>query len=343
MEATPLETQNETGTADIVRQGRKFFSKLGLMYFLGTLIIMAAQYATAVIVKWVAPELLRDPNISLLLGLQPLYLIGMPLLIVLVRTVPAQKVEKHTMSIGKLLLACIMCYAIMYCSNLVGTVITFVIGLFKGSMVNNAIQDIAMSINPIVSIVFMVICAPIMEELIFRKLLVDRAVRYGEGVAVVLSGVMFGLFHGNLSQFAYAFTIGMFFAFIYVKTGKIHYTIIIHMLLNFMGGVMGPLIMKLIDYDALNKMTMLQDEAAIMEAVAGVLPGLLVLMLYMLLILAIVITGIVLLIVFRKKFSLCAGNITIPRGKRFATVIWNVGMVLFSLFWIVQIILQLFE
>ena len=57
----------------------------------------------------------------------------------------------------------------------------------------------------IVTFLYMVICAPILEEYIFRKLIVDRTVKYGQGVAVVLSGLMFGLFHGNLNQFAYAF------------------------------------------------------------------------------------------------------------------------------------------
>lgn len=41
---------------------------------------------------------------------------------------------------------------------------------------------------------------PIMY-LLFRKFLLDRVVDYGEAVAVILSGVMFGLYHANLSQF----------------------------------------------------------------------------------------------------------------------------------------------
>ena len=55
--------------------------------------------------------------------------------------------------------------------------------------------------NMMVTFLYMVICAPILEEYIFRKLIVDRTVKYGQGVAIVLSGLMFGLFHGNLNQF----------------------------------------------------------------------------------------------------------------------------------------------
>ena len=46
-----------------------------------------------------------------------------------------------------------------------------------------------------------VIIAPVMEELVFRKYLVDRLVPYGQKTAVVLSGLFFGLFHGNFISF----------------------------------------------------------------------------------------------------------------------------------------------
>ena len=47
---------------------------------------------------------------------------------------------------------------------------------------------------------------------------------------MLFSGLMFGLFHGNLNQFVYAFVLGLCFGFIYVKTGNIRYTIGLHML-----------------------------------------------------------------------------------------------------------------
>ena len=79
--------------------------------------------------------------------------------------------------------------------------------------------EVATSSNLWVNLFIMVLCAPVAEELIFRKLLIDRLTQYGEGVAVLFSGLMFGLFHGNLNQFVYAFVLGLCFGFIYVKTG----------------------------------------------------------------------------------------------------------------------------
>lgn len=48
---------------------------------------------------------------------------------------------------------------------------------------------------------------------------------------------MFGMAHGNFSQFFYAFGIGILWAYVYAKTGKVRYTIGFHMLFNLLGGV----------------------------------------------------------------------------------------------------------
>lgn len=55
------------------------------MFFLGTLIIYAAQLIPMTIVQLVKPEWLDNPDISLILSVLPLYLVGMPLLILLVK------------------------------------------------------------------------------------------------------------------------------------------------------------------------------------------------------------------------------------------------------------------
>ncbi len=327
----------ETPVKETVKQGRKFFSAMGLMFLAGTLCIYAIQYKLGDLIYMIKPEILQNPDIVLLFSSVPMYILGMPLMIMLIRTIPKEKIAKHSMPVGKFLLALIICYGIMYASNLVGTLITYLLAFLKGEPIGNYTMELASSASLWVRILIMVIWAPIMEELIFRKLLVDRAVRYGEGIAIVLSGLMFGLFHGNLSQFAYAATIGMFLAFIYVKTGKIHYTIIMHMVVNFLGSVVSIFVVGLVEPEKMQ---------AVLEGggnLAEILPGLLVFMIYMLLLIGIVITGIVMLIISRKKMHLNAGTIVLPRGKRFAAVMCNAGMALFFVYWVVEIVLQIIE
>ena len=179
---------------------KKSFSSLGWRFLIGTLIIYAVQIAVVAVVGQVKPEWLENTTINLILAVLPLYLIGMPILIALVKRMPGEAPAKKSMKPGQFIVALIMCYALMYCGNLVGTLITTVVGALKGSEVDNALMVYATESNMMVTFLYMVICAPILEEYIFRKLIVDRTVKYGQGVAIVLSGLMFGLFHGNLNQ-----------------------------------------------------------------------------------------------------------------------------------------------
>lgn len=323
-----------------MKEIRKHFSKLGLMFFLGTLIVYGMKYGVNYLVERLKPEWLENPDINITISMVTMYLVSMPIMILLIKRVPAVTLEKRSMKIWQFLLAVIMSFCITYCSNIVGTIVTVIIGMFKGGAVNNVMMDLTSSLGIPTMLVYMVICAPIMEELIFRKLIVDRTVRYGQGVAILVSGLMFGLFHGNLNQFAYAFTLGMFLAFLYVKTGKIQYTIGIHMSLNFMGGIVATLVMRAMNLDGYMEAAASGSEEAMLEVMLESLPGWIGIMGLAFFMMTCIIAGIVLFIVFRKKFVLDKGEVEIPKGNRHV-VLWNVGMVLFIAFWIVMIIRQL--
>lgn len=74
--------------------------------------------------------------------------------------------------------------------------------------------------------------APILEEILYRKLLIDRLHAYGQWTAAALSALVFGLVHGNSGQFFLAFLIGLLFAVVYMKTGRVIYTVILHVIIN---------------------------------------------------------------------------------------------------------------
>ena len=320
---------------------KKSFSGLGWRFLIGTLIIYAVQMGVMAIVGVVKAEWLQNTTISLILAVMPLYLIGMPILIALVKRMPGEAPAKKSIKPGQFVLALIMCYALMYCGNLAGTLITTLVGVLKGTAVDNALMTYATESSMIVTFIYMVLCAPVLEEYIFRKLIVDRTVKYGQGVAIVLSGLMFGLFHGNLNQFAYAMLLGMFLAFMYVKTGNLKITIGLHMCINFMGAIVSVLLLKAIHLDEYQEIVMNGGDAEdIMNFMMQYLPGWIGYMIYVLFILAVVITGIVLFIVFRKKFAVEPGQIA--KGQRFRTVICNPGMICYCIFWIAMIIIQMF-
>lgn len=331
------------GGAEEVKAAKKHFSKLGGMFVLGTIVIYAIQLLFVTVVRFLKPEWLADGNMALLISFLPMYLVGMPVLIRLVKTVPAEKVERRSMRAGQFIIAVIMCYAIVYVSNIVGNILTALIGVLKGGIVENQILSVTESVNIWMILVYMVICAPIMEEYVFRKLIVDRTVRYGQGIAVVISGLMFGLFHGNLNQFMYAFVLGMFLAFLYVKTGNIKITIVLHMLINFVGGVVSSVLMRALDLNAYMEAALSGDMGAVMAFVQENMAAVMAYMGFMVFVFGMMIAGSVLLIVnlVKKRFTFEKGRVVIPRGKRFATVAGNAGMILYGLIWIVMIILQL--
>lgn len=327
---------------DIVKNARSHFSKIGLTYLLGALAIMAFQSIAFALMKNAKPDLLADTNISTLTAMIPMYLLGVPLMIFLIKTfVPAGHIEKKKMSVGQWLIAFIICYAGMYLSNLVGLFLTQIIGIFKGNPVSNGILDLITSTSIWLNIFLTVLLAPIIEEFLFRKLLIDRTIKYGEGISILFSGLMFGLFHGNLNQFTYAFVLGLLFGFIYVKTGMLRYTIFLHMAINFMGSTVGVLLLKYLDLEAMTNA--MQDSASAMPYLMRHLPQFLIYCLYVFLLIGIVIAGIVLFIVNARKFRCMPGEITLPKGKRFSATILNLGMLLYLVYWIGTIIMQLLQ
>lgn len=335
-------------SGDMVKQGRKRFSEIGLMFFLGTLIVYAVQIGFLALFSAIMPEWTQNPTARLMTVMLPMYVIALPLMILLIRRIPvaeSRPVEPRRIGAGQLALAFFMCYAILYISNLTGSFITFFIGILKGSSVNNVVFDVTDSVSLWFNALVMVIVAPVFEEYIFRKLLVDRLVQFGEGAAVLMSAFMFGLFHGNLNQFIYAFTLGLFLAFIYVKTRNIKYTVVLHMLVNLLGGVVSTWIMRSVGFvEAGEKlMSVPPNTTEQLMTLVQLLPMFMIMGTYVILLLAMVIIGVVMLCVFRRKFRFAQGESPLPRGKRFSSMFLNVGMLLYVIFWIIMIVQQLLQ
>lgn len=289
---------------------KKDFSSIGIRMLISTAVILLLQIGTQSFVLTLFPQWQDNLTILLVVTMVPLYVLGFPFSFFLMRNKDVPSLEKHTMTAGQLAVSFLMCYAVMIIGNLIGLGVTAGIGLIKGSPVQNALLNVVTGGSLWVTAIFTVLCAPVFEEILFRKLICDKVIKYGEGCAVVLSGLIFGLFHMNFNQFFYAFFLGCFFAFIYVKTGNLKYTILLHMTINFFGSVLGVIIMTL---------DQTKPYAAAISAV------------YSLCVFAMAIAGIILLVVKRHSLTLASGEIFIEKGQRFKTMILNAGMILYCL------------
>ncbi|HEC45125.1 MAG TPA: CPBP family intramembrane metalloprotease [Bacteroides sp.] len=77
------------------------------------------------------------------------------------------------------------------------------------------------------------ITGPILEELLFRGVILDGFLkRYNPGKAIFWSAFLFGLFHLNPWQFVPGFIIGLLLGYIYLKTRSLTTVILVHMVNN---------------------------------------------------------------------------------------------------------------
>lgn len=74
----------------------------------------------------------------------------------------------------------------------------------------------------------------LIEELVFRGWLLSALQPFGERRALLLSALIFGLMHGNLTQVPFALLLGLLFGFVTLRTGKLWPCMIIHTLNNAM-------------------------------------------------------------------------------------------------------------
>lgn len=88
----------------------------------------------------------------------------------------------------------------------------------------------------IFSFILMVVAAPILEELIFRGIILDGLLRvYSPVKSILVSSFLFGLVHLNPWQFVTGLIIGIFSGWVYYKTRSLLPSIIIHAAANLSG------------------------------------------------------------------------------------------------------------
>lgn len=81
--------------------------------------------------------------------------------------------------------------------------------------------------------IWMIIAAPLSEELAFRGILYRRMRRYTDFlVAAAASALLFGVIHGYFLQGAYSALIGVLLCVIYERNGRLWQCVVFHMAAN---------------------------------------------------------------------------------------------------------------
>ena len=159
-------------------------------------------------------------------------LIGTYAVIRVLRAVPAAAGEQKPLDWKEFFVFFLCCFPIAYVGDLIGTALA---SFLSGGTAVNPLES-TIDYHPL-SIVYVLLLGPLLEEIIFRKQLIDRSVKYGEENAILFSALCFGLYHQNLYQFFYTFGSGVIFSYVYVRTRKLHYTVLMHILFNLTGTI----------------------------------------------------------------------------------------------------------
>ena len=246
-------------------------------------------------------------------------------MLIIIKKLPKDDAGRQDINISTLVKCFCMCITIMYLGNAIGTGLSAVIGGFFGKTSSNNLAELIMNTDMTGTIIFVVLLGPIMEEIVFRKVLIDRTVKYGERNAMFLSALLFALFHMNLFQFFYAFGIGLIFAYIYIKSRKIEYSILFHMMINFMGSVLAVQVAKNFDADTLDRLQSSNPEMVY----AALTPGIIFSVVYSLTVIVVFFVGLAFLIFGRKGMKLDVNGAPFSRKEEKGLVYGNYGMAFF--------------
>lgn len=102
-----------------------------------------------------------------------------------------------------------------------------------GYVPNESSVEIKTISDLILGTIFIAIFPAICEEIMFRGIVLQGLRRFGDVFAIFFSAIMFMLFHTNPSQTLYPLLSGLVLGLVFVKTGDLKYTMIIHFFNNF--------------------------------------------------------------------------------------------------------------
>ena len=311
---------------------KKQYSKLGIAYTVLNVLAVGSAMLAAFLIRQSGVTQINNSWITYLLGIAPIWVVGFPVCYLMVKNLPVQKPEEKTLKPSFFVKYYPMIITLMFVGNIIGRVLSFVVGKIFGGSVDDTTMELIRKQEILPTFIFVVLIGPIFEELAFRKILIDRLGQYSKRYAIVLSGFMFGLFHTNIYQLFYAWIIGMMFAYVYTISGKIKYTMILHGLFNFVHGFIPVVLIKHIDFDKINEISSMSasgkiDQSKVLEVYTN--PAFVILLIYILVLFAIFIAGIVLLALHLRDLKVDDSMSPVTKENHRSIVYGNPGIIIY--------------
>ncbi|MEY8354829.1 CPBP family intramembrane glutamic endopeptidase [Lachnospiraceae bacterium 54-53] len=288
------------------RNAGKAFSRAGIGYgafLLATFILQIQAGTAAAVLSGFGVEIVYGDWFMIGTSLAN-YGFGGIITYLIVKDMPVSRIPAvRKAGAGMLGAAFLVCLSALFFGNLIGQALMSLVSALQGKPMVNPVAEILEGLSVWAIFVTMVVMAPICEEIFYRKILIDRLKLYGDKAAILVSALVFALSHGNFYQFFYAFGIGLVLGYVYIRTGRLGYTIWFHMMINFLGSIVALYV----------------AESAWLLSI------------YTIFMLGAVIAGTVLLFISRKKLILDPGVEEVWGKGAFRVFFLNAGMILFAL------------
>lgn len=311
------------------RRERKNLFRIGLGLLVYMLLTFALQGASVYLCSRFFPSFYYNNDYFSVLVSLASYVVGLPVFYAIVGSMPRLRPERKKLGGGNWVGFLAISFFLMWLGSMITSFLMPIMETLQGKEISNAIAEQVNSLTPLSNFLLAVVMAPIAEELICRKWIIDRLLPYSEWLAVVTSGLLFGLIHGNFYQFFYAALIGILFGVVYVKTGKLIHTILMHAIINFSETILLPFINEALPQG--------------LEATANFNPWAPVILLYFLARYALIVCGIIFLVRYLKRGRLStAGVLNLPLGVQIKATWLNWGTVLAVCYCLVQFGFSLF-
>lgn len=130
--------------------------------------------------------------------------------------------------------------------SVVGSILTSMLSLlFSVTGYQPVTNDISVPMTVpglILYFILLAVLPPIFEEIAFRGILMQSLRRFGDTFALLISALLFGLFHLNMIQAPYAFLLGLWFGYLVLRTGSLRISMVLHACINLSAAAMSILI-----------------------------------------------------------------------------------------------------
>ena len=141
-------------------------------------------------------------------------------------TTVGQKVKPFV--IGKML---VLIWGVQFVSSMITMILNPALDAAGMSLTDAMQQSVDMLFATPMGIVAAVLILPVIEEIIFRGAIMRKLEKYGENFAIVISSLLFALYHMVLLQAFFAFFVGLALAYT-AKRFSLKWSILLHILNN---------------------------------------------------------------------------------------------------------------